>query len=88
MGKVTVSEEEVQKLLTQGYCRTSRKFGCISRIDRPDWKEYSKRKGFPIDADWYRRCVSKDKLEIGSDMGMRFPASSDAEVGYVEKDKK
>jgi len=30
----------VENLIASGYCRTSNKYGLVSRLDRPDWKEY------------------------------------------------
>lgn len=35
---------DTASLVKQGYRRTSRKYGHISRVDRPDWLEYLKEK--------------------------------------------
>lgn len=66
----------------RGYCIVSRRFGCISRIDRPDWKEYMAKMHKPWSVeeglewveclgdigaeDHYRRVYSKDEVELGS----------------------
>lgn len=34
------TQVDVKELIAQGYRRVSRKFGMLSRIDRPDWMEY------------------------------------------------
>lgn len=79
-----MKKEEIEKLISKGYRRTSNKFGIISRVDRPDWIEYCKQNRFPVDADWYRRCLSKDKFEVGQYVGRMFPTSNHDETGFVE----
>lgn len=83
--KDKINKEDIPKLIAQGYCRTSRRFGLVSRIDRKDWKEFCHKNKYPIDADWYRRCLSKDTLEVGVQYGLMFPASHDSEIEYVER---
>lgn len=72
----------IDQMIAEGYCRTSRKFGMVSRIDRSDWKEYMAILHSPWDweegmrwvnclgeenaEDHYRRCYSVDKVEFGS----------------------
>lgn len=80
-----MNDAKIKELIAQGYCRTSRKFGLISRIDREDWKEFSATKRYPIDADWYRRCVSKDTIEIGQRDGLKFPASHESKIEFSPK---
>jgi hypothetical protein len=88
------------KLILQGYCRVSNRYGIISRIDRPDWKDsmainhapWSKEQGMKwvesmslVDAeDYYRRCISIDTKELGHSMGMKFPQSAETKTGFVE----
>jgi len=77
-----------------GYCVTSRKFGLISRIDREDWKEYMASKHVSGNGmawvkclgeigaeDHYRRCYSKDTLEIGS-RARKLPKSHETVTGF------
>lgn len=54
----------VKQLKRQGYCRTSNKHRMASRIDREDWKEYCLEKNHPVDADFYRRVLSKDNITV------------------------
>lgn len=86
----------------QGYRRISRKYGMISRIDRPDWKEHLAAKHSPWDpeagmkwvngigdgmaADFYRRVHSEDVLEIGAKEALSIPTSNHDPIGYVPKD--
>lgn len=63
--------EFLEELKQAGYCRISRKYGIVARIDRRDWDVFQEQQGNPISADWYRRCVSKDVVQIplnGSDL--------------------
>lgn len=78
----------------KGYRIVSRKYGIISRIDREDWKEYMAEKHAPWDieeglawikhlgdlhaADFYRRCHSKDTVELGRKaLTLKIPNSGD-----------
>jgi hypothetical protein len=40
---------EVVRLTLAGYCRVSNKYRTVSRIDRPDWKEYMAKQHCPWD---------------------------------------
>src|SRR6478609_5991586 len=91
-----MTNEELVKL---GYRVVSRRHKYVSRIDRPDWKEYLAREYAPWDInegfkwierlgyvsaeDHYRRVYSKDILELVSLDDI--PSSCGAETGYVEK---
>lgn len=66
---------ELYKMVQKGYKRVSRKFGMLARLDRSDWKEECKRKGYPVNADWYRRCVSKDVITVSQKEALLFPPS-------------
>lgn len=86
------------KPFKEGYCVTSRKFGIVSRIDRPDWKEYMAKQQRPwslkeglewVEAlgeqdaeDFYRRCYSKDKLTIGKRKASFYPKSHTTITGF------
>lgn len=104
-GKVIVENQNGGKmnkndLIKKGFCLTSNKFGIISRIDRPDWKNHmailhtpwSLEEGLrwidclgEMDAeDFYRRCHTKDKIELGMNKGKTFPRSHTTITGYVE----
>lgn len=70
----------------EGYRITSRKYGTVSRIDRPDWKEFLLEEypnwiGIMTDvqiADHYRRCYSKDKIDLGRKaLTLKIPNSGD-----------
>jgi hypothetical protein len=79
--------KEIDRMIALGYARTSRKFGIVSRVDRPDWGKAipgGKGKGAD-DEDHYRRCYSGDKFELGPKLGMKFPASRKVALGFVPK---
>ena len=96
-----IKTEYRQALIRKGYCRISNRHGIVSRIDRSDWKEYMAKKHSPwsIEAgmewvsflgtnaeDHYRRCYSKDTIELGSgNRAAIFPASSSTKTGYKDK---
>jgi len=83
-----------------GYCVISRKYGMVSRIDRSDWKEHMAKEHSPWDIndglkwimcmgerdseDQYRRCYSKDKLELGSGALRHLPNSGMTITGFTE----
>ena len=85
---------DTASLVKQGYRRISRKFGGISRIDRPDWFDWMNKNFFygelvydekPCWEDYYRRVHSKDKLELGTSMGLKIPVSCWDYTGYIDK---
>lgn len=71
---------EALSLASQGYRRVSTKHQLVSRVDRPDWREYMAMRHCPHDpeglgnrwvmclgkgaADHYRRVYSKDTLNV------------------------
>jgi hypothetical protein len=88
-----------EQLVAMGYRRTSRKYGMVSRIDRPDWVQVLARhlRRAPADfyvpgenevqgnwCDYYRCVLSKDTLEIGPVLALRVPTSGHDPVGYVD----
>lgn len=74
---------DAERLMALGYRRTSNRHGMVSRVDRPDWKEWLAAKGYPVDADWYRRVCSKDTFEIGQAKARRVKSSSNDTTGFV-----
>ena len=72
-------QEEANKLMAQGYRRTSSRHRIVSRIDRVDWKIHMAKShspwslreglkwvvmlGLESGPDHYRRCHSKDSIE-------------------------
>lgn len=92
--RLGITDQERADVLTSlGYRRISRKYGIVSRIDRPDWREVLAAyhpygmawvNGMSIGeaADHYRRRRSNDKLEIG-DVALLVPKSNFDPVGYV-----
>lgn len=69
--------ETVTALIAKGYRVISRRHGICARIDREDWEEYCRRKGYPVCADWYRRILSKDKIRVSLAAVRRIPNSGD-----------
>ena len=75
---------KAKKLMAMGYRVTSSKFNLVSRVDRKDWKEFSKLNSNPVDADWYRRCISKDTLDAGRQLTSKMDNSNHDPIGYVK----
>jgi len=86
-------------LIKRGYRRTNNKYGLISRIDRPDWKEFMAKSHSPwnIEAgmrwveslgesasDYYRIVYSHDTIEVGQRYGKLIPPSHIDPVEYIE----
>lgn len=84
--KHDLTKQQIKKMIAEGYRRTSNRFGLVSRIDREDWKQYCIDNKYPVDADWYRRCLSKDTVEVGRTRGREFPPSSNDDTGYIERE--
>lgn len=93
-------EATTEQLIAQGYRRVSRKFGIVARVDREDWREYMAEQHAPWDiqqgrkwvkllgknaADYYRRCLSNDKLEIGEGRALAIPTSGGDAIGFVKE---
>lgn len=85
----------IEELVSAGYRRTSNKYGLVSRIDRPDWVEVlADHLGrSPAElyvrgcwADYYRRVLSNDTLELGPVEGRKVPTSNWDTTGYCEKE--
>jgi len=84
-----------EELTAKGYCRISNKYGIVARVDREDWwdalQEHFQR-NLPIRteaetgrwADYYRRCLSEDKLEVGPEIGGHVPQSNWNPTGFIE----
>lgn len=95
MSHVAVDKDLVEKMISQGYRKTSGKFGIVSRIDRADWKSFLAFEHTPWDVeqgmawveclgdqsaeDHYRRCYSPDQQELGRYMAHNFPTSGQCE---------
>lgn len=76
---------EADRLMRQGYFVTSRKFCMVARIDREDWKEYCEDRNYPINADWYRRCVSEDKITVSHGIRQYMENSCGIGIGFCSK---
>jgi hypothetical protein len=76
-----------EELYDQGYRVISRKFGIVSRVDREDWISWLEKKRLPVDADWYRRCISKDRLEVPLNYIGLIPNSGHDIIGFMKKNK-
>jgi hypothetical protein len=85
-----------EELTAQGYCRISNKYGIVARVDRADWWEALEdhfRRNMPIRteaevgrwADYYRRGISQDRLEVGPEIARNVPQSNHNPTGYVSK---
>lgn len=95
-----MTDLSAEQLIARGYRRTSNKYRIVSRIDRPDWiavlAEEMRRApadfyvpGEPDPAgnwcDYYRRVLSKDKIEgVPHEVFCRIPSSDWDSAGYVE----
>lgn len=95
------SEQKASQLINWGYRRISNTHQMVSRIDRPDWFMYMATKHAPWDPtgegvqwaaglgmyakDYYRRCLSKDKLELPHHIFTLIPASGSSDAGYKPK---
>ena len=87
--------EDMPALVALGYRRTSRKYGIVSRIDRPDWKEVLARSGYLMGpgregnhADTYRACYSSDKITLEPpSLALEVPTSGHDPIGFVPKDQ-
>ena len=77
------------KLIAEGYCVVSNRHGLVARLDRKDWREHMAGvypNAAALSADFYRRCLSKDVLEVGA--GHRsFPNSGSGPTEYLPKEK-
>ena len=84
----------------QGYLRVSRRHGMLSRLDRKDWQEYMAAAHYPWSVkegeewvkslggdaeDHYRRCYSKDKIEVSLDISKMVQPSGWQTKGYIVK---
>lgn len=76
---------ESERLIAQGYAIVSRKFRIAARIDRPDWEDRQRRHREPVDADWYRRCVSRDTITVSAALARSLPNSGSCHYGYRAK---
>ncbi len=86
----------VEWYIERGYARISSRYRIIARIDRPDWlaivvrligaawtdRGRGMRRTNQEDADYYRRCVSRDRLTVGRAVFKQIPASMDAPYTY------
>lgn len=81
------ARRKAKALMKKGYRRTSRKHGSLSRIDRPDWKEVLKNRGFSglgsDAADFYRRCKSEDVITVPRLISDLVKSSSGDRTSYV-----
>jgi len=93
------SKEEAKALMKKGYRVTSRKHRQVTRVDRPDWRDYMAVRHAPWDiedglewveclgrgaADQYRRVYSKDTLVVSKAALSHIGSSNHDPVGYVE----
>ncbi len=88
---------KAKELIQLGYRRVSNSYGIVARIDRPDWKAFMAAE-HPGGMSWveslsqqpgsaedhYRRCYSKDTLELGRSNGRMVPSSDWDATGYIE----
>lgn len=90
--------ETAADLIAKGYRRTSNKYRTVSRIDRPDWLNvlainlhrapadfYVPGESSPCGGwcDYYRRVISKDKIEVSPEVYALIPGSGHDPVGYL-----
>ncbi len=87
--------QTAEELIVRGYRRVSNKYGIVARVDRSDWWEALEKyfgRNMPIRtpneiahwADYYRRTLSKDTLELGPEKARSIPSSSWDSTGFIE----
>jgi hypothetical protein len=97
-----MSNEYALILARRGFRVVSRKYGILSRVDRPDWVSViayhmfkSPAEFYVLDkpntvgstwADHYRRCYSKDKFEVSPDVARLIPTSTHDTIGFINDD--
>lgn len=100
--QVISANEKAEELMKQGYLRISRKSCILSRIDRMDWQDkmaldyapWDKEEGLQwvrssgeINAeDYYRRCISKDKIVVPKEVSEKVATSNSRRTGYIEQE--
>ena len=80
-----LSPEQISFYKSKGYRRISRKYGIISRIDRPDWRKYMVNKGMENcinSSEFYVRVLSKDKIELHPEDALQFESAS-SDMKYI-----
>lgn len=86
-------KQTAAQLVSQGYAIISRRHRIVARIDRPDWreamaalhpqgKEWVQALGLIAAADYYRRCVSPDRVTVPMDYLPRMPSSGSGPTGF------
>lgn len=101
MSKVPYTDKDVQtaqKLMAQGYRRTSWKHRLVSRIDRPDWVQilavglrrapadfYVPGESNPSGSwcSYYRACLSEDTKTVTPEVIQLIPTTGHDPVGYI-----
>lgn len=99
-GGEPTTDKSAEELTALGYCVTSRAYGLVSRIDRPDWLEHiaTEMRRAPADfivrdgsgrpsgqwCDYYRRVYSKDTHTVDPERLKQIPSSSFESIGHVE----
>lgn len=71
----------VEEMKRYGYCITSRKHRLASRIDSDKWRSVMDGMGITPDADYYRRCISKDTIVVTAAVAKKLKPSG---AGYIE----
>lgn len=79
-------------LLDCGYCRVSRRYGVLTRIDREDWLDVclmhlchdEEIPDFNYE-DFYRRVLSKDRIDVSKYVSEMIPNSSSMKTGFRPK---
>ena len=77
-----MSELSAKQLKKLGYRVTSIKHRTVSRIDRADWEDFHR------DADYYRRCISRDTVIVPQSYLSKIPNSQNSDIGYIGLQKK
>lgn len=87
----------VEEMISVGYCRVSNKGRMVARIDDPNWRymlalhftpwdpEEGMSRAYGRDAaDYYRRCLSVDKVVVPNDVNFSlFPPSGDGFDDFI-----
>jgi len=86
-GRFITSEE----LISRGYRRTSNKYRTVSRVDDRRWPEMIRNVNASMlldrdrGADYFRRCLSKDKIEnVPEEVFKQIPLSNHDSTGFID----
>ncbi len=75
----------VDQAKAAGYAIVSRSGRLAARLDRPDWRQAMHDKRYKPDADFYRRCISKDCVIVPESWLKKLPNSGIGPMEFKNK---